>query len=100
MRKDYVGLASIFLRLAMAPGAMVGSGDIGCREPVGNAIKAITGRIVRNDDLLFLAEEGSIRTYMLADASRLRAYEGKKVRISGALESPHVIVVRTIDEVD
>jgi hypothetical protein len=50
---------------------------------------------VRSDDLLFLAEEGSIRTYMLADASRLRAYEGKKVRISGALESPHVIVVRT-----
>ena len=49
---------------------------------------------------IFLAEEGGIRTYMLADASRLRVYEGKKVRISGALESPHVIVVRTIDEVD
>ena len=32
--------------------------------------------------------------------SRLRAYEGKRVRISDALESPHVIVVRTIDEVD
>jgi hypothetical protein len=55
---------------------------------------------VRSDDLLFLAEERSIRTYMLADASRLRAYEGKKVRISGALDSPHVIVVRTIDELE
>ena len=67
---------------------------------VCRAAKTITGRIVRSDNLLFLAEEGSIRTYMLADASRLRAYEGKKVRISGALDSPHVIVVRTIDEVD
>jgi hypothetical protein len=37
---------------------------------------------------------------MLADASRLKVYEGKKVRISRALESPNVIVVRTIDEVD
>jgi hypothetical protein len=101
MRRDYVGLASIFLRLAMAPDAMVRSGDIRCQEKAGqNAIKTITGRIVRSDDLLFFAEEGSIRTYMLADANHLKAYEGKKVRISGALESPHVIVVRTIDAVD
>ena len=99
MQRDYVGLASIFLRLAMAPDAMVGSSNIGCQDEARNAIK-ITGRIVRSDALLFLAEEGSIRTYMLTDASRLRAYEGKKVRISGALESPHVIVIRTIDEVD
>jgi hypothetical protein len=55
---------------------------------------------VRSDDLLFLAEEGRIRTYMLADAIHLKAYEGKKVRISGALESPNVIVVRGVDEVD
>ena len=100
MHRDYVGLASIFLRLAMAPDAMIGSSEIGRQDQAGNAIKTITGRIVRRDDLLFLAEEGSIRTYRLADASRLRAYEGKKVRISGAPESPSVIVVRTIDEVD
>jgi len=101
MRRDYVGLAAMLLRLAMAPDAMIRSGDIRCQEKAGqNSIKTITGRIVKRDGLLLLAEEGSIRTYMLADASRLRAYEGKRVRISGALESPHVIVVRTIDEVD
>ncbi len=101
MRRDYVGLASIFLRLAMAPDAMIGSSEIGCQDQGGNAIKTITGRIVRSDDLLFLAEEeGSVRTYMLVNAIHLRSYEGKKVRISGALESPHVIVVRTVDAVD
>jgi hypothetical protein len=101
MHRDYVGLASIFLRLAMAPDAVVESSDIECQDEArGNATKIITGRIVRSDNVLFLAEEGSIRTYMLADASRLRAYEGKKVRISGVLDSPHVIVVRTIDAVD
>ena len=101
MRRDYVGLASIFLRLAMAPDAMVGSGEISCQDDAGrNAFKSITGRILRSDELLSLAEEGSIRTYMLAGATQFRAYEGKKVRISGALESPHVIVVRTIDAVD
>jgi len=73
MCRDYVGLASVFLRLAMAPDAMVGSNDTGCQDEARNAIKTITGRIV---------------------------YVGKKVRISGALESPNVIVVRTIDEVD
>ena len=101
MRKDYVALASMLLRLAMAPAAMVRSSGIGRHdEDSRNAIRAITGRIVRSGDLLFVAEEGSIRTYMLADASHLRVYEGKKVKISGVLESPHVIVVRTIDEVD
>jgi len=100
MHRDYVGLASIFLRLAMAPDAMIGSSEIGSQDQGGNAIKTITGRIVRSDNLLSLVEEGSIRTYRLADASRLRAYECKKVRISGVLDSPHVIAVRTIDEVD
>ena len=103
MRRDYAGLASILLRLAMVPAAMVGSSDTRRQDEDGrNAIRirTITGRIVRSDDLFFLEEEGSIRTYMLVDASHLRVYEGKKVKISGALESPHVIVVRTIDEVD
>jgi hypothetical protein len=80
---------------------MVGSNGIGRQDEASrNAIRTITGRIVRSDDLFFLAEEGSIRSYMLADASHVRVHEGKKVRISGVLESPHVIVVRTIDEVD
>src|SRR5260370_36182850 len=98
MRRDYVGLTSIFLRLAMAPDAMIGSSEIGCQDQGGNAIKTITGRIVRSDDLLFLAEEGSIRTYILADGNHLRVYEGKKVRISGALQSPNPLLVRTISE--
>jgi hypothetical protein len=102
MHRDYVGLASIFLRLAMVPDAMLDSSDVRSQQDEAgrNAMKNITGRILRSDDLLFLAEEGSLRTYMLADATRVRVYEGKKVRISGTLESPHVIVVRTIDELD
>jgi len=62
MSRDYVGFASIFLRLA----------------------KLSYGT----------------RRHGWADAIHLRAYGGKKVRISGALESPHVIVVRTFDAVD
>ena len=101
MRRDYVGLASIFLRLAMAPDTRAESSDVKGQDAAGgNAIKTITGRIVKSDDLLFLAEQGSIRTYMLAGATHLRVYEGKKVRISGTLKSPHVIMVRTIDEIN
>lgn len=100
MRKDYVALASILLRLAIAPATIVGSSDIRRQDGASrNAIRTIIGRIVRSGDLLFIAEEGSMRTYLLAAAGHLRIYAGKKVRISGALESPHVIVVRTIDEV-
>ena len=51
MRRDYVGLASIFLRLAMAPDTVVESVDLRCQDQAGrNAIKTITGRIVRSDD--------------------------------------------------
>jgi hypothetical protein len=101
MHRDYVGLASIFLLLAMAPDAMVESSDIGCQDEARrNAIKTITGRIVRSDNLLSSWKKEASALTGWRNASRLRAYEGKKVRISGALESPHVIVVRTIDEVD
>ena len=78
MQRDYVDLASIFLRLAMAPDAMVGSSATGCQDEARNSIKTITGRIVRSDDSLFLAEEGSIGTYMLADANRLRAWRARR----------------------
>jgi hypothetical protein len=45
MRKDYVGLATIILRLAMAPAAMVESSDIRRQDETSrNAIKTITGR--------------------------------------------------------
>jgi len=101
MRKDYLALASFFLRLAMAPVAIVGSSDSGRQDEASrNAIRTIIGRIVRSGDLLFVAEEGSMRTYLLAATNHLRIYEGKKVRISGALESPSVIVVLTIDELN
>jgi hypothetical protein len=85
----------------MTPADPVGNSDIRPQERVSrNAIRPITGRIVRNHDVFFLEEEGSIRTYILTGASQLRAYEGKKVRILGALESPYVIAVQAIDEVD
>jgi len=55
MHRDYVGLASIFLRLAMAPDAVVESSDIGCQDEArGNATKIITGRIVRSDNVLLI----------------------------------------------
>ena len=70
----------VLLQLAMAPDAQVGNSEIRRQDQAHrNAVK--TGRIVRSDDLVFLTEDGSIRTYMLAGASRIRAYEGKRVRI-------------------
>ena len=45
MRKDYVGLATILLRLAMAPAAKVGSSDIRRQDETSrNAIRTIAGR--------------------------------------------------------
>jgi hypothetical protein len=85
----------------MAPDTTAEDSDVKRQDEAGgDAIKTISGRIVRSGDLLFFAEAGSIRTYLLADATHFRAYEGKQVRISAALESPHVIIVRTIDEID
>ena len=45
MRKDYVALATILLRLAMAPVAMVGSSDSRRQDATSrSAITTITGR--------------------------------------------------------
>ena len=57
MHRDYVGLASIFLRLAMAPDAMIGSSEIGRQDQGGNAIKTITGRIVREAITYFSSQK-------------------------------------------
>lgn len=102
MRRDYSSLASVLLRLAVTPAATAGISESRRQQDKTkrNTIRTVTGRIVRSHDVLFLAEEGSIRTYMLADASKLKAYEGKKVRILGVLESSYAIAVQAIDEVD
>ena len=45
MRKDYVALATILLRMAREPAAMVGSSDIRRQDETSrNAIRTITGR--------------------------------------------------------
>jgi len=63
MHRDYVGLVLMLLRLAMAPHAMFGNSDIRREDEAGrNLINSITGTIVKSDHLLFLAEEGCIRT--------------------------------------
>ncbi len=50
MRKNYVALASILLRLTMAPAAMVGSSDIRRQDETSrNAIRTITGKKGRKE---------------------------------------------------
>jgi hypothetical protein len=96
--RDYVGLASILLRLAAADpaseAAVIRGHDAG-----SDAFKVIVGTIVNNHESYFLVEESSPHAYRLANASRARSFAGKKVRVRGALQTPHILNVETINEV-
>jgi len=81
MHRDYVGLVLMLLRLAMAPHAMFGNSDIRREDEAGrNLINSITGAIVKSDHLLFLAEEGCIRTDSTSVASHKLGLAQIKVR--------------------
>jgi hypothetical protein len=60
----------------------------------------VVGRIVDCDQMFFLAEESTPHAYILTNIPRLKRFLGRKVRITGALQSPHVLDVETVDEVN
>jgi hypothetical protein len=50
--------------------------------------------------MLFLAEESTPHAYMLTNIRLVKTLLGRKVRITGALQSPHILAVETVDELN
>jgi len=48
--------------------------------------------------MFFLTEELSPTRFVLTNIARVKTFLGRKVRITGALQSPHVLTVETVDE--
>lgn len=101
MRKDrdYRSFASLLLQIAtVTPVSPIAKNDA-LRPPAkGDQHKVLVGTIVDCDPTLFLADESSPHAYILTDARRAKAFTGRKVRVMGALKSPHVLAVETIDD--
>jgi hypothetical protein len=104
MRREtgYVSLASVILQLAAAyppsAGNAVATGGHG-HDVAIDASRVIEGTIVNNDESFFLMEESSPHAYRLTNANCARHFAGKKVRVMGALETPHFLTVETIHEI-
>ena len=98
--RDYVGLASILLRLAAAHPPSPASEAVVTHghDARSGAFKVIVGTIVNNHESYFLVEESSSHAYRLTNATRATSFAEKKVRVTGALETPHILSVETIDE--
>jgi hypothetical protein len=99
--REYVSLATFLLQLAAAypptAGNAVGTGGHG-HDVAIDASSVIEGTIVNNDESYFLMEESSPHAYRLTNANCARHFAGKKVRVMGALETPHILTVETIHE--
>ena len=102
MRRDreYIGLASILLQLVAAPTVLSGLGS----QPDGPSTacvspKVVVGKIMQSHDWFFLVEEGRREAYMLTSSRLVQAFIGKKVRVFGTLESPHVLAVERVQEI-
>ena len=102
MRRDreYIGLASILLQLAAAPTALSGLGSQ--TDGLSTACvsrKVVVGKIMQSHDWFFLVEEGRREAYMLTSSRLVQAFIGKKVRVFGTLESPHLLAVERVQEI-
>jgi hypothetical protein len=98
--QDYRNLASVLLRLATAPPRKVQnwSEESANAGSDGEAHRVVVGTVVDCDQTFFLTEESSPHAYILTNIARVKTFLGRKVRITGALLSPHVLTVETVNE--
>jgi hypothetical protein len=97
--RDYRDLASVFLRLATTPPRMAENWAEGCSNASDDkGHRVVIGKIVDCNEMFFLTEESSPHAYVLTNIARVQTFLGRKVRITGALQSPHVLTVETVDE--
>ena len=62
--------------------------------------KIFSGTIVKNGDTYVLSDAGTKTSYVLDDAQKASAYEGKKVKVTGTVDVAHnTIHVETIQEI-
>jgi hypothetical protein len=61
--------------------------------------KVVVGEIMQSHDWFFLVEEGRREAYMLTSNRLVQAFIGKKVRVFGTPESPHVLAVERVQEI-
>jgi hypothetical protein len=98
--REYIGLASILLQLVAAPTALSGLGSQ--TDGLSTACvsrKVFVGKIMQSHDWFFLVEEGRREAYMLTSSRLVQAFIGKKVRVLGTLESPHLLAVERVQEI-
>src|SRR5258708_11264306 len=97
--RDYRDLASVFLHLASAPPRMAENLAQGCPNASDDkGHRVVVGTIVDCNQIFFLTEELSPHAYVLTNIARVKTFLGRKVRITGALQSPHELTVETVDE--
>jgi hypothetical protein len=98
--QDYRNLASVLLRLATAPLRTVQNWSAESANPAsdGETHRVVVGTVVDCDQTFFLTEESSPHAYILTNIARVKTFLGRKVRITGALLSSHVLTVETVNE--
>ena len=97
--RDYLNLASVLLQLATASPRMAENWVEGCPNASDDeGHRVVVGTIVDCNQMFFLTEESSPHAYVLTNSARVKTFLGRKVRITGALQSPHVLTVETVDE--
>ena len=98
--RDYRKLASMLLRLATAPSRMVQNWTEGSAngDSESEEHRVVVGTVVDCNQMLFLTEESSPHAFLLRNTARVKTFLGRKVRITGALLSPHVLTVETVNE--
>jgi hypothetical protein len=101
--RNYRDLASALLQVATGPSRMTEWGEGRSNASHGEERRVVVGKIVDCNQMFFLTEESSPHAYILSNIARVKTLLGKtllgrKVRVTGALQSPHALAVETIDE--
>ena len=96
--RDYRNLASVLLQLATAPTEMADCAEGLSNSSDGEGHRDVVGTIVYCNHMFFLTEESSPHAYRLTNIWGVRKFLGRKVRVTGTLQSPHALAVQTVNE--
>ncbi|HWZ55093.1 MAG TPA: DUF5818 domain-containing protein [Verrucomicrobiae bacterium] len=100
MKKIILSVAGAFLALTVVPQFGLAAAPRAAMQEQSQAqAKTFTGTVTKHGDNFVLSDPGNRTSYMLDDARKASQFEGKKVKVTGTVDTAsNTIHVESIEE--
>jgi hypothetical protein len=100
MKKSILSVAGALLVLTAVPQfCLAGAPRVAMQQQSQVQAKTFTGTVMKNGENFVLSDPSNKTSYMLDDVRKASQFEGKKVKVTGTVDTANnVIHVETIEE--